>query len=319
MFVCATETSPWQGEFDVPVLSIDEVNEKNRPKTMLMIYSYGLWWPEAVSWHFNRLGIRTSIIASADMVSGKANLFIANLPRIQKIYSMFHEESSKRAFCGALLGLVTEQIDGYEIAPEAQYMLRGFMPGVNDIAIDGGSLNGATAVDFASLGADVYSFEMDEDNFKMCLETAKKHNFTMENYGLWSKKESLSYSKAGGASRVTAGADNNAKFIDLDTYLSEKNLPRLDYLKLDIEGAELDALSGAAKSIRKWKPKMAISVYHKLDDIWRIPEYILSLRSDYQFEFRHYPTGLSGEAMNALKKYDISEMPVPWELILYCR
>ena len=193
------------------------------------------------------------------------------------------------------------------------------MPGVNDIAIDGGSLNGATAVDFASLGADVYSFEMDEDNFKVCLETAKKHNFTMENYGLWSKKESLSYSKAGGASRVTAGAGNNAKFIDLDTYLSEKNLPRLDYLKLDIEGAELDALSGAAKSIRKWKPKMAISVYHKLDDIWRIPEYILSLRSDYQFEFRHYPTGLSGEAMNALKKYDISEMPVPWELILYCR
>ena len=57
---------------------------------------------------------------------------------------------------------------------------------------------------------------------------------------------------------------------------------------MDIEGAELDALRGAENSIRKFRPKLAISVYHKLDHYWEIAQFIDSLGLGYRFALRHF-------------------------------
>lgn len=57
---------------------------------------------------------------------------------------------------------------------------------------------------------------------------------------------------------------------------------------MDIEGAELNALKGAKKTIKDWKPRLAICVYHKPQDIFEIPEYINSIRDDYLFYMRRY-------------------------------
>lgn len=321
-FVCAVDTEPLKNILDIPVYSLDELATLDElPQEMIMLHSRGMLWPEALSAYFARLNMKSTVIAAPDEVDAKSKFFVKNLSRLFKVYSMFKEEESRKAFCGSLLAWVTEQTNEYRFAQEPQYMLRGFMPTAGDIAIDGGAYNGETARDFASLGAKVYSFEMNEENFKNCQAMAKKYNFTAENYGLWSKRETLNYIKSGPSSQVGAGGDSQGKFIDIDSYLSEKKLPRLDYLKLDIEGAEVEALKGGANYIRKWKPKMAICVYHRFDDFWTIPEYILSLRSDYEFEFRHYPLGLYGEKkdMDVLRKYDIDNVPIYWEMVLYCR
>lgn len=60
------------------------------------------------------------------------------------------------------------------------------------------------------------------------------------------------------------------------------------YIKLDVEGAERKALQGAEKIIRKNHPRLAVSIYHKPEDILELPEYILSLHGDYRFYIRHY-------------------------------
>lgn len=321
-FVTAVNIDPLKNALDVPVYSLDELARLNDlPQEMIMLHSRGMIVPEAFGEYFARLNMHPTIIASPDSVDVKTKFFISNLSRLYNTYSKFKQEDSRKAFCGSLLAWATEQIDEYHFAPEPQYMLRGFMPSVGDIAIDGGAFNGETAGDFVALGAKVYSFEMNAENFKECRIMAQKYNFTVENYGLWSKQETLNYKKSGSGSMVAENGDSSAKFIDLDSYLAEHNLPRLDYIKLDIEGAEMEALKGAANSIRKWKPKMAICVYHKMDDFWTIPEYILSLRSDYEFEFRHYPLGLFAEKedMDILRKYNIGNVPMYWEMILYCR
>ena len=60
------------------------------------------------------------------------------------------------------------------------------------------------------------------------------------------------------------------------------------FIKMDIEGAEYKALKGAERVIRKCHPKLAISVYHKPEDIFDIPSLILEYNSDYRFYLRHY-------------------------------
>ena len=57
---------------------------------------------------------------------------------------------------------------------------------------------------------------------------------------------------------------------------------------MDIEGAELKALKGAREALRKFKPKLAISVYHSLSDYIAIPQYINSLNLGYSFYLNHH-------------------------------
>ena len=59
---------------------------------------------------------------------------------------------------------------------------------------------------------------------------------------------------------------------------------------MDVEGAELMALKGAEQIIKTHKPKLAICVYHKDEDIIEIPRYLKSLRQDYSFYLRKYAT-----------------------------
>ena len=73
--------------------------------------------------------------------------------------------------------------------------------------------------------------------------------------------------------------------ISLDDVLNGK---KVTFIKMDIEGAEYNALLGSEKTIKKWHPRMAISVYHKSEDILEIPALILNIESDYKFALRHY-------------------------------
>lgn len=57
---------------------------------------------------------------------------------------------------------------------------------------------------------------------------------------------------------------------------------------MDIEGAEIEALKGAEYIIKKYKPKLAISIYHKLEDIIDLIYIIMQYRNDYKFYLRHY-------------------------------
>ena len=68
--------------------------------------------------------------------------------------------------------------------------------------------------------------------------------------------------------------------ISLDAFLQDE---RVTFIKMDIEGAELEALQGAERVIRECKPKLAVSIYHKKEDIWEIPHLILTYCPDYRF------------------------------------
>jgi FkbM family methyltransferase len=80
-------------------------------------------------------------------------------------------------------------------------------------------------------------------------------------------------------------AGQEVNIVSLDNFLRGG---RIDFLKSDIEGAEMLMLRGAAETIRKWKPKMAISIYHSIWDMYEIPLYLKSLVPEYHLDVRHY-------------------------------
>ena len=78
------------------------------------------------------------------------------------------------------------------------------------------------------------------------------------------------------------------KGISIDDFISDNQINKVDLIKMDIEGAELDALMGAKNTILKFKPKLAICVYHKQEDFDTIPRYIDSLNLNYKFYLKHH-------------------------------
>jgi hypothetical protein len=68
------------------------------------------------------------------------------------------------------------------------------------------------------------------------------------------------------------------------------------YITMDIEGSEIEALKGCEQTIRKHKPALAISVYHRISDLWNVPLYIESLGVGYKMYLRNY-TGYPAETI----------------------
>ena len=173
-----------------------------------------------------------------------------------------------------------------------QYFLAGYLPKSGDVVIDGGTFDGVSATLFADIGCKVYSFEIDPNNIINTEQYADFKRFTLENRGLGAYSHEVKFVSDASSSHVLeSAADGNfstAQIISLDEYVVEKNLPRIDFIKLDVEGSELDVLRGAAQSILKWKPKLAISAYHKPEDLWTLMKFLKSLRPDYEFALRHY-------------------------------
>lgn len=68
----------------------------------------------------------------------------------------------------------------------------------------------------------------------------------------------------------------------IDNLVRELNLDRVDFIKMDIEGAEKQALRGGAQTIKRFSPRMAIATEHLPDDLTKIPEVVNSIRPGYQ-------------------------------------
>jgi FkbM family methyltransferase len=77
------------------------------------------------------------------------------------------------------------------------------------------------------------------------------------------------------------GKDEIMQVLMLDTIVSNLKLSRVDFIKMDIEGSERKALAGSLQTLKKWKPRMAISSYHIKGDPAAIASYIWSARGDY--------------------------------------
>ncbi len=216
---------------------------------------------------------------------------------------------SKALFCEMRrqlleLGIPKENImDGtawYDATEGRQYFDLPYLTyGENEVFVDGGSCDGTSAVRFVQQCGKRYKkilcFEPDRKNIERVRQNMLSRDigdFEIINKGLWDREQELSFVANGTAdSHIATGEEENVEKVEvvaLDEILCGREA---SFIKMDIEGAEKNALEGARATITKYKPKLAVCVYHKPEDIWELPRLILEMREDYRLYFRHYSAG----------------------------
>lgn len=156
------------------------------------------------------------------------------------------------------------------------------------VFVDGGAYNGDTIREAASHlklpGA--AAFEPDPENFRGLADTARSLPFPVTCFpcGLSRDTRYLRYSVGQGeASAICEDGEGIVPVSSLDDCLPNVAVA---YLKLDVEGHELEALAGAEQCLRRCRPRLAIAGYHRWGDLWLIPRFIRQLDLRYRISFR---------------------------------
>lgn len=166
--------------------------------------------------------------------------FMSNLSNLKRVYESLIDEESRRTFRGYWLGNISNQLSKIVHSNNPHYLTPGFIPKKNSIVIDAGSFDGGTPTRFVERGFKVYGFEMDKRMFQIAKKVGEQKDFVMENMGLGSYKHTMKYLPLDSEStHLDEKGTESAVVTTVDSYVREKNLPSVDFIKLDVEGAEL--------------------------------------------------------------------------------
>ncbi|MFZ4801554.1 MAG: FkbM family methyltransferase [Chlorobium sp.] len=171
-----------------------------------------------------------------------------------------------------------------------------------EVVYDCGAYAGDTLEDYLSVSGGKFSkyiaIEPEINNASLLrnLVSAKNlHSVDVISMGLWDTEGVLKITQKGTCATISDTGDGSPiEVTTLDNIRRLKNIP-CTLLKMDIEGAELKALNGGEWMIRNDKPKLAINVCHRPEDLLTIPQLIITLNPEYQLYLRHHSPEFAAE------------------------
>jgi FkbM family methyltransferase len=155
--------------------------------------------------------------------------------------------------------------------------------------IDCGAYNGDTIRDFLTVSRgrfrSIIALEPDLQNVDELMRSVNDGRIRTYPYAVGAEREVLRISCAGAASAICEEGGTEVECVALDELLAGETPT---FIKMDIEGSEIDALQGAAATIRRCLPKLAVCVYHRPDDLWRVPLLLRELVPDCTLTVRSH-------------------------------
>lgn len=162
----------------------------------------------------------------------------------------------------------------------------------NGLFIDGGCYDGSDTLRYlGEYKGRALCFEPDERNIEKIhkrLSETVFGKYRIVSKALWNSETELGFAEGGNCGSHIVSKVEGATKIQAGTIDTEAGEENVSMIKMDIEGSELEALKGAKNVIGRDRPILAISVYHKPEDIVEIPDYILRLYGGYRLYLRHY-------------------------------
>lgn len=229
---------------------------------------------------------------------------VENAEKIQQVYDWLEDDASREAYADIINFKISGKIEYLDkcTTEKSEVYTDIIKPSANDVYMDLGAYNGDTIEEFISFSGGcktIIAVEPDRKNYKKLVKNVEKlDNIIAFNNVIWNSDTDIQFSSKKGRQSSVDNSGELRKAVCVDSISAKTAIP--DIIKMDVEGAELMALSGAENTITEYKPKLMISVYHRNEDLFVIPAFIKSLRPDYKLFIRH-------------------QLYIPaWETNLYC-
>ncbi len=283
----------------MPVESYEEIIARLGENIIILI-SFGSTLPDVMERMYALAGRHDTVLPDVPLIGGDVftwAYFEAHRAEFEKTYALFHDETSRTLFLDMLRYRLTGRLS-YLTQTEASGTSLLSLADTEKIhpAIDGGAFKGDSAAVIRTACPRIkriFAVEADARTVKKLTEYAN------DTYGvvrpvhaaLWDVPDTLAYSAS--ASRG-AGADGTNKrarteTVSADTVDRIAGETAIDFIKLDVEGAEARALTGADTVIRRDTPLLSVSLYHRTEDLFALPLMIAERYEGYRFYLRRVP------------------------------
>lgn len=243
------------------------------------------------------------------------DFFIENRNRIAGALDLLADEKSKMVW----EGVMKYRMYKTPIAPELytendQYFVDNIIKiSLNEVFVDGGAYTGDTIQQFMDTAKKqrveykkIIAYEPDEKNFKLLQRYYGGHQKVMLIKKGLSEKEGILCFRAGGATARIVDDEYDANYkIAVTCIDGVEACKEATWIKMDIEGAEMDALHGAEQTIKRNHPKLTICIYHSDEDMLRIIEYIHDLVPEYKLFVRHHSRSEVETVLYAMPEHEV--------------
>jgi FkbM family methyltransferase len=214
---------------------------------------------------------------------------------IEAMFSRLNDELSRRTLIGYISAVVTGDDTYLRDTYQPSQYFQDFAPvGKDDVVVDAGAYTGDTLEELVREGsgfAKYYAFEPDEPNLlrlSAMVEERRYSSVECIKAGLWRETTTLRF--AGSVDGATNSNINDSGDVEILVDTIDRRCADATFIKMDIEGAELDALHGAKSTIERNKPTLAICAYHAPEHLWTLANYARSLVPEYKFFYRQHQT-----------------------------
>jgi len=179
--------------------------------------------------------------------------------------------------------------------------------------IEGGVFDGSNTREFLKLLSGdgfIYGFDPLYDSLSDRVIFKDSSRVRIYPLALWHHRDKLVFKASKDnpeGSQITAetgGSDEIKKVnaISVDEFVKENKIKKIDFIKLDVEGAELQILKGAKITLKRDRPQLAVAIYHKKEDLFEIPIFLSRVLKNYKYRIGHYSSTFWDTVLYAVPK-----------------
>ena len=242
----------------------------------------------------NEIARRHMLLAPDVPVAGDGlftyRYFLENKQKFEEVYNMLEDDISRKTYENVLNFKISGKIEYLNecTSPKSEVYESLVHIGNNEIYVDLGAYNGDTVLEFAeAVGGkykSIYAFEPNPKNYrKLCKNTDHMNDLTAFNAAAWSESKMLGFTKnEGRMSKASNAGELEVQGLAVDDIVGEQ----ASIIKLDVEGAEREAIAGAKRHI-SGGAKVISALYHRNEDMFAIPLQIKELNPKLKLYVRH--------------------------------
>lgn len=284
------------------VISYSDMKEKYKQQSPIVLLSFASSLPDVIEL-FKKVGGECELYAPDVPVFGDTlftfEFFQENRERFEKIYSLLSDDESKKIYKNVIFYKLTGDIKYlFDSESDKESVYKDLLE-CDSIKkyLDLGAYNGDTIREMLKYNPCLESaiaLEPDARNFRKLNEYASSSELSIKciNKGAWSEDTTLLFDASGNRNAGIISKGNivtKIKEVEVASVDSVLCGEKVDYIKYDVEGSEYEALLGSADTIKQYAPKLLVSLYHRSEDLFLLPELVLELNPDYSLYLRRFP------------------------------